>query len=223
MYNTDMPTANELPSTAKLIRSTIIASIVALVLLVTVVLPAEYALDPTGASRLLGLTTMGEIKEQLVLNAATQLLPIQSSSDENLTVPIKLISEPAAVPVLEAEPKTQALALTPATEVEWQDEIRVVLTPGKGTEFKLTMDEGAIARFFGHRRAGPLTTTPMATAVACPPPMKKAVKCGKAKARCRPRSTTTTVGSFVIGTIMTSPWCCGPVVIMASENDASSC
>ena len=49
MYNTDMPSRNELPSSAKLIRSTIIAAIVALMLLVGVVMPAEYALDPTGA------------------------------------------------------------------------------------------------------------------------------------------------------------------------------
>lgn len=160
MYNTDMPTANELPSTTKLIRSTIIAFIIALVLLVTVVMPAEYALDPTGAGRLLGLTTMGEIKEQLVLDAAAdeaaQRVPIQSSSDENLTAPVKLISETPAVPVLEAEPITQALAFTPTTEVEWKDEIRVVLTPGEGTEFKLTMDEGAIARFSWTSEGGPI-------------------------------------------------------------------
>ena len=61
MYNTDMPSRNELPSSAKLIRSTIIAAIVALMLLVGVVMPAEYALDPTGAGRLLGLTEMGAV------------------------------------------------------------------------------------------------------------------------------------------------------------------
>ena len=70
MYNTDIPNREALPSTAKLIRSTIIAAIVALVLLVTVVMPAEYALDPTGAGQLLGLTEMGEIKEQLAEEAA---------------------------------------------------------------------------------------------------------------------------------------------------------
>ena len=50
MYNTDIPNREALPSTAKLIRSTIIAAIIALVLLVTVVMPAEYAMDPTGAA-----------------------------------------------------------------------------------------------------------------------------------------------------------------------------
>ena len=77
MYNTDMPTRNELPSSAQLVRSTIIAAIVALVLLVTVVMPSEYALDPTGAGRLLGLTAMGEIKVQLVEEAAADDLALR--------------------------------------------------------------------------------------------------------------------------------------------------
>ncbi|MCA1771784.1 MAG: transmembrane anchor protein [Halomonas sp.] len=69
MYNTDLPTRAELPSTGKLLRSTLLAAVIAIVLLVTVVLPAEYAIDPTGAGRLLGLTEMGEIKTQLAEEA----------------------------------------------------------------------------------------------------------------------------------------------------------
>ena len=65
MYNTDMPTRAELPSTGQLVRSTLIALATAMVLLVTVILPSEYAIDPTGIGRLLGLTEMGEIKQQL--------------------------------------------------------------------------------------------------------------------------------------------------------------
>jgi hypothetical protein len=38
-------------------------------ILVTVVLPAEYGIDPTGVGRLLGLTEMGEIKTQLAAEA----------------------------------------------------------------------------------------------------------------------------------------------------------
>jgi hypothetical protein len=49
MYNTDMPSRAELPSSAQLIRSTIIAAGVAAALLVTVVLPAEYGIDPLGS------------------------------------------------------------------------------------------------------------------------------------------------------------------------------
>lgn len=154
MYNTDMPSRNELPSSAKLIRSTIIAAIVALMLLVGVVMPAEYALDPTGAGRLLGLTEMGEIKEQLEEEAAAdeaaQMMTVQSSSKESVPEPAETASAP------EAAPKVAESAPTPAAKSQWQDEVRVVLTPGEGTEFKLTMQEGAIARFSWVSEGGPV-------------------------------------------------------------------
>jgi len=43
------------PSAARLVRATFTAAALAAVLLVTVVLPAEYGLDPTGIGRALGL------------------------------------------------------------------------------------------------------------------------------------------------------------------------
>ena len=70
MYNSDMPTCAELPSTQQLVRSTLIALVSAIVILVAVILPAEYAIDPTGAGKVLGLTDMGEIKQQLAQEAA---------------------------------------------------------------------------------------------------------------------------------------------------------
>ena len=65
MYNSEMPTRAELPSTRQLIRSTLIAAVSAVVLLYSVVLPSEYGIDPTGLGRVLGLTEMGEIKTRL--------------------------------------------------------------------------------------------------------------------------------------------------------------
>ena len=69
MYNTDLPRRADLPSSAQLSRSTIIAAASACVLLVTIVLPSEYAIDPTGVGRMMGLTQMGEIKAQLAAEA----------------------------------------------------------------------------------------------------------------------------------------------------------
>ncbi len=166
MYNTDIPNRKELPSTAKLIRSTIIAAIVALALLATVVMPAEYALDPTGAGRLLGLTEMGEIKEQLAEEAAAdeaaQMVAVQSSVDQRAPeikepVVAEAVEEPAPSPEAElsiAEPGPAAESAI--AEPQWQDEVRVVLTPGEGTEFKLTMEEGATARFSWVSEGGPI-------------------------------------------------------------------
>ncbi len=70
MYNSDLPNRADLPSSAQLRRSTLIAALAALAILVTIVMPSEYAIDPTGAGRFLGLTKMGEIKSQLAAEAA---------------------------------------------------------------------------------------------------------------------------------------------------------
>ncbi|WP_337179477.1 hypothetical protein [Hydrogenophaga borbori] len=70
MFNSKTPSAADLPSSRELMRATIVAAIVAAVLLVTVVFPAEYGKDWTGIGRLLGLTEMGEIKVALAREAA---------------------------------------------------------------------------------------------------------------------------------------------------------
>ena len=70
MYNSDTPSQAELPSSNQLIKSTILAAIAAIVILFTVVLPAEYGIDPTGVGKLLRLTEMGQVKQQLAEEAA---------------------------------------------------------------------------------------------------------------------------------------------------------
>ncbi len=52
-----------------LIRSTLIASGAAVAVLTVVYLPAEYGIDPTGLGAVLGLTEMGQIKQQLYAEA----------------------------------------------------------------------------------------------------------------------------------------------------------
>lgn len=160
MYNTDMPPRAELPSTKKLIRSTIISAIVALVLLVTVVMPAEYAIDPTGVGRLLGLTEMGAIKQQLAEEAASD----EAAQTEALPTATEAFSLETATPIQQAastpEPQIERVVATSepvvAADPEWKDEVRFVLTPGEGTEFKLTMEEGAVASFHWVSEGGPV-------------------------------------------------------------------
>jgi hypothetical protein len=69
MYNAERPTQSELPSPGKLLRSTFLAAVGAAAILVAVVLPSEYGIDPTGAGRMLGLTDMGNTKMQLAAEA----------------------------------------------------------------------------------------------------------------------------------------------------------
>lgn len=53
-------------STGELLRATSLATVVALVLLIVAVLPAEYGYDPTGAGRALGLSALHEAGDEAI-------------------------------------------------------------------------------------------------------------------------------------------------------------
>lgn len=92
MYNANKPSNEDLPSTGKLIKSTILALLGAGVLLVTVVMPAEYGIDPTGAGRMLGLIEMGEIKSALHAEAQADAKAHAPQAE------VEAASEPDAAP-----------------------------------------------------------------------------------------------------------------------------
>lgn len=140
MYNTDLPTRAELPSTGQLLRSTAIALVTAAVLLITVVLPSEYAIDPTGVGRALGLTEMGEIKEQLAEEAE-----LDAQRSAIVTTPVESAPETTAGSV---ETTDTAVAVEEEPPVsEWTDEVSLQLRPGEAAEIKLVMQSGAVAEF----------------------------------------------------------------------------
>ncbi len=142
MYNSDIPTRAELPTSAQLLRSTAIAIVAAAGILVTIVLPAEYAIDPTGIGRMLKLTEMGEIKTQLAAEAEADRLkdgsttpaqpaPATPSPDQRsslLTTLAGLFVSPA-----------QAGERVVLAQAEKTDETVITLEPTKGAEYKLTM------------------------------------------------------------------------------------
>ena len=155
-----------------LLRSTLIAAGAALVLLVTVVLPSEYNVDPLGIGSLLGLTEMGEIKTQLhaeaAADAATQangpvnppspeisgrLAAIEDQLAEITAILAALPAKTAPSPVAAPPPPAAAnssppVATAPApAKPAWRDEMDLVLSPGQGVELKLVMDEGGVAEF----------------------------------------------------------------------------
>jgi hypothetical protein len=188
MYNTDIPTRAELPSTTKLVRSTVLAAVIAGALLVTVVLPSEYAIDPTGVGGMLGLTQMGDIKNQLAQEAeldranataadqsaqASQPAVTQTVSDtpvapepavEQAAAPAPStedqqanIQPEASSALVEASPAASPAATSEETStLTWRDDVSFTLAPGEGTEYKLTMEEGAIATFAWSSEGGPV-------------------------------------------------------------------
>lgn len=126
-----------MPSSRKLFRSTIIAAATALVLLVTVVLPAEYGADPTGVGRVLGLTKMGEIKAQLAREAAAD-----AASDSLIAAAAGNVTD-AGVSSVPAAPADTAAAAGTAGGAMKADTVQVTLRPGQGREIKLEMKKGA--------------------------------------------------------------------------------
>jgi len=130
MYNSDTPLRAELPSSRQLLRSTVLAAVSALAILVTVVLPAEYGIDPTGLGRVLGLTDMGEIKTRLAQEAAEDAAASRMAPAAE--APPAQAAEVQAIEVPASSPVTSA----------WRDEMTFTLAPGQGTEIKLRMNEG---------------------------------------------------------------------------------
>ena len=133
MFNAVKPSLEELPSSAQLFKSTIVAAVSAIVILVAAVLPAEYGIDPTGAGRAIGLTEMGEIKSQLAEEAEQDRQMLDAQDDQS-----SLIDSILGLFVGAAHAQT--------VEV-WRDEISFTLAPGESAEWKLVMTTGQTAEY----------------------------------------------------------------------------
>ncbi|KAA0963703.1 transmembrane anchor protein [Pseudomonas sp. ANT_H12B] len=144
MFNTPLPTVNELPSTRKLVRSTVIALLTAVGLLVTVVMPSEYAVDPTGVGRALGLTQMGELKIILAQEAMADAAPPQPAAPAPQVAQVQPIAKPVAQPVA-----------TPAPALK-TNQMTVTLKPGEGTEIKLEMLKNKTVSYEWTTAGGPV-------------------------------------------------------------------
>lgn len=130
------------PPAGKLLRSTLLAMAVASVLLVTVVLPAEYGIDPTGVGRVIGLTRMGEIKMALAREVAAEAAeaPARGGTGTPLVGPASaLVLEGDAGPDTGSGGFTDSRASIEVT--------RISLAPDEGKELKLAMRKGARADY----------------------------------------------------------------------------
>ncbi|HAS1003525.1 TPA: transmembrane anchor protein [Enterobacter cloacae] len=136
MFNVSKPTLDDLPTSKQLLRSTCSAFVAAIAILIAIVLPSEYAIDPTGIGRALGLTEMGEIKTQLAEEAAADAA-MDASKAAATTTGNASTATPAQT---QGDPQV-------ANDPPWRDELRVVLKPGQGAEVKLSMKAGEKAEF----------------------------------------------------------------------------
>jgi hypothetical protein len=150
MFNSQAPKTEDLPTSAQLVKSTVISAIAAGAILVTVVLPSEYGIDPTGVGSVLGLTEMGEIKTQLAEEAemdrqggGTQPVPVQPTTSQNSTQPVPQQGSS----ILDRIIREFGVSAAYAQAATRKDEMSVTLQPGEATEIKLTMSKGAKATY----------------------------------------------------------------------------
>lgn len=116
---------------------------VAIVLLVTVILPAEYGVDPIGTGRLLGLnalrpdnTSSVEMPAPMVTNA--EIAPVVAEVAEVAAATVANINTATAEPTLR------------------NDRTELVLQPNEGVEVKATMQVGEEMQFSWKTDGAPL-------------------------------------------------------------------
>lgn len=115
-------------SNATLIKAGISASLIAGLVLVTAILPAEYNIDPTGIGQVMGLTKIAQAAQ-----TDSNRVNIGESELKLATTKLEIATAPSVAQI------QQVRAAEPGIR---QDTIDIVIAAGKGLEYKLLMNEG---------------------------------------------------------------------------------
>lgn len=146
MFNSQLPSMSELPTSRQLVGSTLIAVAGAAALLVTIVLPSEYGIDPTGLGRVLGLSEMGEIKVQLAEEAAAdRVSETGKASDDAVS---------SGAPIVDQGSVSGKANANSADAAVRSDQTEVILKPGQGAEVKVDAAKGVRIGFDWSVRGG---------------------------------------------------------------------
>ena len=94
-------------------------------------LPAEYGIDPTGAGQVLGLTEMGEIKQELADEAEADR-DVHGGAGESSTLIESILG---------------MFVGSAYAQESWRETVTFTLAPGEATEVKLVMTEGDTAEY----------------------------------------------------------------------------
>ena len=137
------------PSTARLLKATAIALIVACVLLVTTILPAEYGIDPTGIGARLGLNKLNAAAAPVEPDVSKKTAPEkQQVTESNISgvekldavgQPVKPIDD-TVVTKHEGDIRTETMTVT--------------IAPNKGAEIKTKMKAGDSFVFYWEASGG---------------------------------------------------------------------
>ena len=137
-------------SNKRLIASIAVAATAGVLLLVTIVLPAEYGVDPLGVGGLLGLNAMNAEPTRTI-----EITDIIGGNEELIAVEIPDFGEPVPLPnpAIHQDETTppQTCTLTISIGPEQETEIKTVLGEGKMILYSWEVDRGDIySDFHGH-------------------------------------------------------------------------
>lgn len=134
------------PSTRRLLKATAVALVLACIVLVTTVLPAEYGIDPTGIGSRLGLDVLAGSAKAAALDAP----PVAKAPVASAATPVSApVSDHAADAAASAELFGAAPgqtfdkgAIRTKLQSYRRDTLSVVLPPGEGAEIKAILSAG---------------------------------------------------------------------------------
>jgi hypothetical protein len=135
----------DLPSTARLVRATLLSVVVAALILITAVLPAEYGIDPTGIGARLGLDAIHSTDATATPDDSAASNPATTTTVRSKTtsgVEATLAAKAEAAFGANAGQSFEASAFSASVGEPRSDTFSVTLEPGKGAEVKAALKSG---------------------------------------------------------------------------------
>jgi hypothetical protein len=146
------PYESQPPSARRLVKSVVIALLGAALILVLVVLPAEYGIDPTGVGGKLGLTALADSGGTRTI----QIADVVGGNEKYHEVKVPDVGKPTPLPnpavhqdEADVPPKTRTLTITLQPDQEKETKLR--LQKAKAVVYSWSLDRGQIyVDFHGH-------------------------------------------------------------------------
>lgn len=118
------------PSLKSLLIASAFATLLAILILISAVLPAEYGIDPTGLGKMMGLTALSAQTK-----ATSQPLAVTLPQPAEINCPDQKYTTNKPTDLTETAQKAQ--------QPQWQDSVKIVVPAGEGLEYKFHLVKGA--------------------------------------------------------------------------------
>jgi len=120
------------PSLKSLIIATAFATLLAMIILISAVLPAEYGIDPTGLGKMMGLTALSAQSKATsqTLATASPALPPQAAEING-----------------QEQATNQTESVQKQSQSQWQDSVKIVVPAGDSLEYKFHLAKDAVLEY----------------------------------------------------------------------------